>query len=120
MDFAAEFVPLIWEEKKTATTRFLKEESMSVGQLAETGTGTKFEATCSENGGVGFALLEITNFETKNFGDLDLELAKIENFSSSEELKQTLRRFYPTIQDSDTVHVFHFKLLHAVYYTRKC
>jgi len=50
-----------------------------------------------------FGLLVIQRVRDVRYCDLDLELARIENLQSAEELQKVLLKFYPDISDEDMV-----------------
>ena len=53
-------------------------------------------------------MLRITAIEERTFADIDDALARIETYRRAEELRSSLRRFYPDIQDEDQVRIIHF------------
>ena len=106
LDFASEFVPLIWHGQKTATTRVLIEEPA----LAALSVGSEVKATCASHGGSRvFATLLITAIEDRTFNSLDDTLARLEHIDDSRGLQAVLRRFYPNVKSHDVVHVFYFR-----------
>ena len=102
--FAPEFVHPILAGSKRATTRLLREfearETLDVGTTC---------AAVRTDTGQTFATLMIINAETRLFADLDDRIASIENHQRAEDLKRSLRRFYPSIQPHDTVRILHFQ-----------
>jgi len=99
LHFSEEFVHDILQGKKCATTRFLTEASdIQVGNIVS--------ATILQ--GQVFTKLCILDIQLFTFKSLDDRLAKLENVSSAEELRQILLRFYPDLQDDDVLTVFFF------------
>lgn len=94
IDFASEFIDMILESKKLATTRYLKNEP----DLASLEIGDEVLARADEEPGRPmFALLKIEKVERMRFENIDLKLAQIENMASADQLKKVLRKFYPSI-----------------------
>ena len=56
-------------------------------------------------------LVKIVSREKKRFSELGEEDARLEGFSSTEELKEALRECYENINDETEVFIYRFKLL---------
>jgi hypothetical protein len=54
--------------------------------------------------------IEITSLEYKFFHDLTDEDAKLDGGISKDELKASLKTYYPTIKDTDEVTIVHFRV----------
>jgi hypothetical protein len=54
--------------------------------------------------------ITITALRYKRFQDLDDQDAKFDGNVSKEELKASLKTYYPTIEDHDEVTIIHFKI----------
>jgi hypothetical protein len=130
MDFAPEFQQMIMKGQKKATTRILKShvengepdlhrivdalKEQEEKHHASSKKGVVVSAVSDRhesNPTEVFALIRVTSVESMLFSDLTPEIAAIEQFPSVESLKSCLQTFYPWIQDSDEVHIFHFALI---------
>ena len=58
------------------------------------------------------AVLRIEKIENYQLENLTDELAKIENFKDSNELKQVLKYHYPRMRTTDTIAVYYFTCYH--------
>lgn len=110
VDFAPEFVAIIENGTKRATTRLISSEP----HLDRLSAGRRVRATCRRCGGearVGFATLRVTSIEQRSFSELDAALAAIENFEDADALRGALMRFYPSLRNESNLTVFHFERL---------
>ena len=112
IDFAPESVPQILDGRKAATTRYVGVDGEPL--LSRLKVGHLANATCRTCSGrasaAPFARLRISRLERTRVDRLNGTLAATEGLGSADELRATLRRFYPHLRDADPVRVLHFAL----------
>ena len=101
--FAPEFIQPILAETKRATTRRVRDKT----EDTDIAPGTRCVAIRVDTG-APFANLRITHVETRRFDAIDDALARVENYRVADQLRASLRRFYPDITGSDRVRVLYF------------
>lgn len=109
LNFSNDFISIIKEGKKTATTR-LSNEIDPNSDLREIKINSIVSAT-SANELEEFVKLKIKKIEEILFCDITNNIAKIEDCSDKTELQNLLRKFYPNIEDNSEIKVFHFEVL---------
>ena len=110
IDFAPEFVAAIANGTKRATTRYIARDGEPT--LAALRVHDIVCAMCrhcdDEAAQKGFALLSITRIERTRCGRLNDTLAGTEGFTTADDLRAALRRFYPSLRARDRLIVVHF------------
>merc|ERR1712232_874083 len=112
--FSNQFVEWILTGKKTATTRidgfvFDDGDVQRVGHLRP---GDRVQAVDDDER--CFGILEIVDAERRSLKTLDDDLARAENFTSAEELREVLAGFTPGLAEDDPLVVLFFKLHRAI------
>lgn len=121
INFAAMFVDMILDGRKSATTRFVTPTAVGAEPVlnnlvqsfisSSTPDDIVVRATTTDaSSGITtvFAELRLRGMEVKKFGDLSLELARLEQFDTVEEFKSCLLKFYPSLTSDDNVTTFYF------------
>lgn len=108
LNFAPDLVESILLGTKTATTR-LADECDPNSDLDQIVAGTKCIATTQQsNETYSFAKLNVNRVELVKFEAIDISLARLENCSTSDELKLLIKRFYKDVEDNTMLKVIYF------------
>ncbi|OLP97950.1 hypothetical protein AK812_SmicGene19645 [Symbiodinium microadriaticum] len=112
LDFAEDFIKVIQNGEKKATTRCPGPKDTDVTSDLEAIMVQGWAlAVCQAK---AFALLAFDRVETRKFADIDDGLAQIEGMTQGAELQSALLRFYPDVSPEDEVVVLHFHLLKTI------
>lgn len=108
LDFAPQFVDIIRNGDKRATTRLLGEKDTDLSSDKDAlAVGMPCRAVAA---GKEFAVLRVERFSDRTFADIDDELACIENLSTGLELQTILHHFYPGASNHDQIRVIYFSV----------
>ena len=107
IDFAPDLVHSILNGTKTATTR-AADEIDPQSDLERLHVGCVCSATSAHE---VFGRLRIDRIDDVCFAALDDDLARTENCSTADAMRELLLRFYPALSANDPLRVFYFTRL---------
>ena len=104
--FDPRFIPSILDQRKRATARSMRHTSAATLAIRQGDRCIARRADTHE----AFAVLRVTHCESRPERALDDALAAIENYEHVEQLRRSLRRYYPDLMPSDTIRIIHFRV----------